>query len=69
MRSLLWSAVACAVVIAPLPAASQETVIGHVITREYKVTILSTQTYAHADSVFTYDVPFGSFGAVRWDIN
>ena len=44
MRSLLWSAVACAFVVAPLPAASEETVIGHVITREYKVTILSTLT-------------------------
>ena len=42
LESRFPGAVACAVVVSPLPAASEEAVIGHVVTREYKVTILST---------------------------
>lgn len=43
MRALLGSAIALAVLASPLQVSSEGVVIGHVVTREYKITITSTR--------------------------
>lgn len=41
-RGILWSAIACTALAAPLAAAGSDTVIGHVVTRDYELSIHST---------------------------